>query len=313
MLRHLEEALRFYPLKKAFLVGVSGGRDSMALLHALVESGRRHLIVCHLDHRLRGRESRADAALVRRTAGKLGLAFEGARADTKKFAKVNGLSLEHAARELRHAFFTECSRKHRCRRVILAHHADDQVETCLFNFLRGAGAAGLAGMRPVTRIGKLEVIRPLLGVTRKEIDAFVKTHRIAFRDDATNSDTTPSRNRIRHGIVPAIRHAFGDSFRSAILRASEILRMEDDWLEGQVPATPRRLSCASLRAIAPALQHRMVLKWLRQNRVPDPGLVETRRVLSLLDVENGPAKINLPGSLHARRRGGEIFLEKAKG
>jgi len=294
--------------KKKYLVGISGGRDSMALLSALRDLGLRNLAICHLDHSLRGRESRADARFVARAATALGLGLESARARTSDYASKAAKSVELAARDLRYAFFEQCAARQKCSRLILAHHADDQIETCLHHFLRGSGAAGLAGMRPVSRRGKLEVIRPLLGVTRDEINTYIAENRIAFREDATNTDTTHTRNRIRHSVIPAIREAYGNTFHNAILRASEILRMEDDWIEAHVPEVSRELACADLRAMAPAILHRTVLRWLRQNHVPEPGLLETRRVLSLLDVERGPAKVSLPGNFHARRREGLIFL-----
>ena len=284
----------------------------MALLAALVAIGFQRLIVCHLDHGLRGRASRADANLVRQTAHQLGLGFESARAATRAFAAANGFSIELAARELRYAFFAGCAKRHRCRSLLLAHHADDQVETCLYNFLRGSGAAGLAGMRVVTDLPSLKIIRPLLGATRGEIREYVDFRKIAFREDASNRDASPMRNRIRHRILPVIEREFGDSFRGAILRASGILRMDDEFLEAQVPRFAKRISCHALRGLPLALRYRATLGWLRRSGISEPGFAETQRVLSLLDVDTGPAKINLPGDWHARRRAGQIFLEKGR-
>lgn len=308
----VEGALAVLEKSKSYLVGVSGGRDSIALLDALVRSGFRRLTVCHLDHGLRGAASAGDARFVRAFAKKHALSFEFARADTKAFAVAAGQSIEHAARDLRRAFFSECARKRRCKRLLLAHHADDQIETCLHNFLRGSGAAGLAGMRAVTRTPTLEIIRPLLGVTREEINQHVEQHRVAFREDASNSQLAHTRNRIRQKLIPAIEKNFGSTFRPAILRAAEIFRAEDDWIEASLPAVLGELSCQALRQLPPALRARTVLRWLRSHRIPDAGFAETQRVLSLLDLANGPAKINLPGDHHARRREGKIFLEPAR-
>lgn len=294
-----------FPPRRKYLVGVSGGRDSMALLAALSRLGYQDLVVCHLDHGLRGRESHADAALVAREAKRLELPLAAERADLKK--REPGKSVELAAREARHAFFQRCARTHRCRRIFLAHQADDQVETCLFNFLRGTGAAGLGGMKPVAKIGALEILRPFLGITRQEITAFVRQNSVPYRDDASNRDDAHTRNRLRK-ILSAIEKAL-PAFRPAILRAAEISREEDAWMESQVPAVERRLSCRELRLLPLVLRRRTVLRWLRQHRVTDAGFAETERVLSLLDTTGGPAKINLPGDLHARRRAGEIFLE----
>ena len=129
-----------------YLIGVSGGRDSVALLHALVEAGFRRLIVCHLNHGLRGRSAAADARFVAALAAKLGLECVAEKVDVAQWADEHSLSLETAAREVRYDFFARVARRHRCRILFLAHHADDQAETLLFNLCRGAGRSGLGGM-----------------------------------------------------------------------------------------------------------------------------------------------------------------------
>src|SRR5690606_11858726 len=166
---------------RRWLVGVSGGADSVALLHLLVESGFRNLVVCHLDHRLRGRASAGDALFVRRLAEKLGLPCESGRADVARRMEECGGSLETVARHARHEFFAECARRHRCRRVILAHHADDQAETVMWNLLRGSH--GLKGMEEtrelITGSGDvLEIHRPLLAVRREALVAWLEARRL---------------------------------------------------------------------------------------------------------------------------------------
>jgi len=305
----LREAMKGISPRKKFLIGVSGGRDSMVLLDALLRLGFTNLVVCHIDHTLRGRSSLADARLVKRTVKKAGLALEAARCRTSEYASQNQKSIELAARELRQAFFRECASRHRCYRLLLAHHADDQVETCLFNFLRGSGASGLGGMRKSSQIGKLEIRRPFLGISRDQILAYQKKYKVAYREDASNEETRYTRNKIRHHVLPRIAEAMGDSFRTAVLRAAFIMREEEDWMSSMVPPVGLELSCAALHEMHPALQARTVLRWLRERGVEEPGFEETRRVLALLDVANGPAKINLPGGIHARRRAGILFLE----
>jgi tRNA(Ile)-lysidine synthase len=281
----------------------------MALLHMLVEAGWKHLVVCHLDHGLRGAASRRDAAFVRTTASRLGLTIESDSALTAKFASDNGYSVELAARTLRHEFFHVCARKHRCARLLLAHHADDQIETILFNFLRGSGLAGLQGMKTSSSLGNLNLLRPLLGVSRQEIDTYVRKNRIAYREDRSNTSPAHTRNRLRHELLPEIERAVGPAFRQAILRSSTILSEENSFLESQVPHPAEELRCADLRELPLALRRRLVLNWLRSREITDPGFAEVERVLSLLDSDQGPAKINLPGGRHARRRQGKIFLE----
>lgn len=301
--------MKGHSFRKKFLIGVSGGRDSMVLLDALGRLGFRNLVVCHIDHTLRGRSSLADARLVKRTAERAGLALESARCRTAEYASKTQKSIELAARELRQAFFRECAARHRCHRLLLAHHADDQVETCLFNFLRGSGASGLGGMRKSSKLGQLETSRPFLNVSRDQIIAYQIKYKVAYREDATNEETRYTRNKIRHQVLPSIAEAMGESFREAVLRASFILSEEEDWMNSMVPPVGHELSCADLREMHPALQARTVLRWLRERGIEEPGFEETRRVLTLLDVANGPAKINLPGGIHARRRAGVLFLE----
>ena len=309
MLVALEAAMGELSKRKKFLVGVSGGRDSMVLLHALHALGFQEMIVCHLDHGLRGASSKLDARLVKRTAHRMGLDIEQARARTAEYAVAEKKSVELAARDLRRVFFAECAARHRCTSIVLAHHADDQVETCLFNFLRGSGAAGLGGMKPVSNLGRLKIHRPFLGVKRADISTYQKAHRVAFREDSSNKETTYTRNKIRLHVLPAMESAVGSSFRQAILRAADILREEEEWMASLVPAGSAQLSCKELRAMHPALRSRVVLRWLRESGVVESGLIETRRVLSLLDGPQAPAKVNLPGGLYARRRAGLIFLE----
>jgi tRNA(Ile)-lysidine synthase len=308
-LQQLSAALIAWPPRKKYLVAVSGGRDSMALLFGLHLLGYGKLVVCHLNHHLRGVAARADALLAGKAARKLGLKFELGEADVRQHALEGKLSLETAARDLRYAFFQSCARDHRCKTIFLGHHADDQVETCLFNFLRGSGAAGLGGMKPVAHAHGLEVLRPLLGITRAEITAFVAQRKVPYRDDPSNADVSHTRNMLRNRIIPEIERAFGASFGPAILRAAEILRGEEAWMASLVPEVGKTLSCATLRNMPVALRRRVVLRWLRQASIEEVGFVETSLVLSLLDINTGPAKVNLPGGRHARRRAGAIFLD----
>jgi tRNA(Ile)-lysidine synthase len=281
----------------------------MALLFGLHFVGYKKLVVCHLNHRLRGVAAEADALVTCAAARKLRLHFELGEADVRAHAKKEKLSLETAARDLRYAFFQSCARDHQCKRIFLAHHGDDQIETCLFNFLRGSGAAGLGGMKPVAHAHGLEILRPMLGIMREEITAFVVERSIPYREDRSNANVSHTRNMLRSQIIPEIKRAFGVSFGAAILRAAEILREEESWMASLVPDVGDILSCASLRNMPIALRRRVVLRWLRHANIEEPGFAETSLVLSLLDVGNGPAKVNLPGGRHARRRAGAIFVE----
>src|SRR5256886_15173420 len=180
------DALRKFPPRCRYLIAVSGGRDSVSLLHWLVQLGYRKLIVCHLNHQLRGQSSQADARFVEKLAAKYQTDFEIGLANVQALAKKQGMSIETAAREARYAFFAETARRRNCRTIFVAHHADDLVETFLINLFRGAGSTGLSGMREIStrRINgvDLTIVRPFLCVWRKEIDDYIDEHRLRFRD-----------------------------------------------------------------------------------------------------------------------------------
>lgn len=302
-------ALAPFPVGKRYLVGVSGGRDSVALLHLLHRLGYKKLVVCHLNHGIRGTAAAADANFVGRLCAKLGFDFETDRVSVAAIASEERLSIETAARQARYAFFSQVAKRRRCRTIFLAHHADDQVETFLFNLFRGTGSAGLAGMRPVAEREGLLIARPLLGVWGKEIDAFVKSGKIRFREDQTNADPKHARNRLRHESIPMLERQFGREITGAIWRACEVLGAENDWQHSLVPPVRSdELSLKDLRAAHVALQRRMLAQWLRDRRVSGVGFKEIESVRSML-APGGPAKVNLPGNRFARRRAGKLFLQ----
>jgi tRNA(Ile)-lysidine synthase len=323
------------------LIGVSGGRDSVVLLHWLISLGYERLIVCHLNHRLRGRSSDADAQFVKRLVarysqklagqalrlpgartGKRGarpttvgrLEFELGSANIHALARKQKMSIETAAREARYAFFAETARRRNCRTIFVAHHADDLVETFLLNLFRGAGGAGLSAMREIStrRIDgvDLTIVRPFLCIWRKEIDDYVGEHRLRFREDATNKNLTPLRNRIRHRIIPYLEKMLGRNIRQNIWRTAMIAADEEKWIENELrDSTHADFSLVKLRALPIALQRRALLKWLRTQNVANVGFDVIERVRSLADRDTRIAKVNLPENRHARRRAGKIFIE----
>jgi tRNA(Ile)-lysidine synthase len=306
--------LRSFPPDARYLIGVSGGRDSVALLHWLISLGYKDLTVCHLNHRLRGRSSDADGQFVGKLAAKYQTDFDIGSADVRALAKKREISIETAAREARYAFFAETARRRNCGTIFVAHHADDLVETFLINLFRGSGNAGLSAMREIStrRIDgvDLTIARPFLCVWRKEIDDYVGEHRLRFREDATNKNLNPLRNRIRHRIVPYLEKTLGRNIRQNIWRTAIIAAEEEKWIETELPDSKHAdLSVVKLRALPIALQRRALLKWLRTQNVSDVGFDAIERVRSLADRDVRIAKVNLPGNRHARRRAGKIFIE----
>ena len=311
----LQVLARFPPTQRA-MIGVSGGRDSAALLHWLLSRGYPKLIVCHLDHKLRGKAGRADAAFVRRLAkqNKLEVAVESA--DVKALAARRKQSIETAGRTARYEFFAGVARRRRCRTLFLAHHADDLVETFLLNLFRGAGPVGFGGMRETAsrKVAgvELQIVRPFLGVWREEINAYLKENRLEFRDDATNETLEPVRNRMRRRIIPYIEKQLGRKVRRALWRAAVIAADETEWLTALVDShqgEAHQLTVKKLQSQPRALQRRTIQQWLQLRGVADLDFETIERVRALLDPKTGVAKTNLPRDRHVRRRAGKIFLE----
>jgi tRNA(Ile)-lysidine synthase len=310
------EITRRFPPPRRYLVGVSGGRDSVALLHLLTHNGYRRLIVCHLDHQLRGRASAADAKFVTTLATKLKVECEMGRADVATLAKRTKQSIETAGRTARYEFFADVARRRRCCAIFLGHHADDLVETFLLNLFRGAGAAGLAAMRQVATRNvkgvKLTIVRPLLGTTRGEIDAYLETHRFKYRDDATNQTLAPLRNRIRHRIIPYIEKQLGRKVSGALRRAAIISADEAEWADSLIDSDSignAELPVNKLRAQPVALQRRIIHRWLQSRGISDLDFETIERVRALVEPETPHAKTNLPRDRHARRRAGRLYVE----
>jgi tRNA(Ile)-lysidine synthase len=295
------------PVRQEKLVAVSGGRDSVVLLEALHAAGHRRLVVCHLDHRLRGRASTGDAAFVRRLAERLGCVCESGTADVGRAALAEGESVETAGRKARHRFFGECARRHRCHTLLMAHHADDQAETVLFNLFRGS--SGLRGMAGVTELRvpnlrrPLRVVRPLLGVTRAEIDRYAAEHGVKFREDASNAGTGPVRNRIRRHLLPAICEAMSRDVRPALCRAAEMAADENGMLTAMAAphAEGEELEVRALSRLHCALQRRVIHLWLARQGFTGIGFLEVEAVRAMLDTVSGPACVNLPGNRFVRR------------
>lgn len=279
----------------------------MALLHALVERGERALVVCHFDHALRP-ESAAEAGFVADLASGCGLPCELERRIAPLRKKH---SVETAAREARYAFFSAVAARRECPHLYLAHHADDQAETLLFNLLRGSGVAGLCGMSPTSQRGALVLHRPLLGTWREEIDRYVVAQALRHCEDPTNLDLQHTRNRMRHEIIPFLEKTLGRNVRAALWRSAEILGAEDELLSNLTPsiASAREIEVATLRALTLPLQRRAVQAWLCGNGVPNVSFDDVENVLRLVH-QRTPAKINLSSNQHARRRAGQIFLEQ---
>jgi len=217
------------------LVAVSGGADSMLLLHvlhSLAPKQRWKISVAHFNHQLRGRASDADEQLVRATAKKMSLPFFSARGEVARYARQSKISVEMAARQLRHEFLARVAREQKIFTLALAHHADDQVELFFLRLLRGAGGEGMAGMKwrsPSPADKQVTLVRPLLGFTKAELFAFAGVKKISFRDDATNVSNDFLRNRIRNELLPLLRKNYQPAVDKTILRLMDIVGAETEF------------------------------------------------------------------------------------
>jgi tRNA(Ile)-lysidine synthase len=309
-LDRVHAATRGLTIEERHLIGVSGGLDSRVLLQILYKFGFHNLVVCHLDHGLRGAESIEDSKFVRRLAQRLGL--------VSHIEKVTGLpgtgSIETAAREARLRFFAEAASRFSTESLFLAHHADDQVETFLINLFRGTGSFDNAAIKPESRmkVGQhcLLIRRPLLEVWKEEIYEFATTLRLKYREDSTNVSRQMVRNRVRHDLIPGIEELMGRPIKRTLLRTIELAASEGEFLKSLAAgmATTAQLETRELRKLAVPILRRTIHAWLRNHGIKDCGFDETESVRLLIDrVE--VAKINLPRGVFCRRRGGRIFLE----
>ncbi len=216
------------------LLGVSGGPDSRALLDAAARvqgTFPARFVVVHVHHGLRARDADRDARFVEKLAAHAGFEFCCERADVKRLARRSKRSIEDAARHARLDIFARMARRLSAKAVVLAHTADDQVETFFLSLLRGAGTRGLAGMERDREVAGLRILRPFLAFSRRDILAHLARHRLRFRNDRTNLSLGPRRNRIRHRILPFLERYFSVGIRRTILHAQENLARDQEALE----------------------------------------------------------------------------------
>ncbi len=210
---------------------VSGGPDSVCLLHVLLEFAPRLgftvAAVAHFNHQLRGEASEEDERFVAALAERHGVAFLCERA----VAAEAGGNLEQSARRARQAFFSRLIRDGVADRVATGHTSDDQAETVLFRLLRGSGLAGLAGILPVTREG---LIRPMLDVTRAEVEQFMRGRGIVWREDASNQDARFARNRIRHSLLPQFAREWNPRVSVTLAHLADLAREEEQWWQEEI-------------------------------------------------------------------------------
>lgn len=323
----LTESIRqshLFPAQARVVVGVSGGPDSLALLHALNSLRAALTISLHvasLDHGLRP-EAAADVRFVQSLAQAWGLPFSTERVDVAALAVASGCGVETAARDARYAFLARVAHQAGAGYVAVAHHAGDQAESVLMHLLRGAGLQGLQGMRPLSPLPgapDLMLVRPLLRHSRQEILAYCDQHNLRPRQDPTNADTRVLRNYIRHRVLPALRIVNPQAERS-LTRLADNVAHDQDFLERcyrrdvlpHVTDSDERISLSRARfaALHPAMQRR----WLLHSAAQLGGLPTMERIeQALLTGERGQVGqvVELPGRVRLRVDYEVLIVEKA--
>lgn len=284
-------------------VAVSGGADSvclLSLLHQIAPRWNLALSVYHLDHQLRGSGSAADARFVRDLAAAFGVPFHLRTVDVR----AAGGNLEEAAREARRAFFLDALRGGGADRMALGHTRSDQAETVLFRLLRGSGATGLAGMRPVTPEG---FIRPLLGATRAEVQDWLQTQGLSWREDASNRDPAFTRNRIRHELIPAMARDWNPAIADVLANLAETAAAEESYWQTEIDRLARQhlhrdgpaviLPVEVLRGLPLAAARRLVRHAVREVR-GDLRQVEYAHIEAMRELAEsaeGSGRLQAPG------------------
>jgi tRNA(Ile)-lysidine synthase len=299
-----------YPL----LVAVSGGPDSVCLLHILLKLRKNlniKLHIAHLNHQLRGAESEADARYVAQLASRLGVPAIIEERDVRAYQAQKRNSLEEAAREVRYTFLSEVAESIGADRVAVGHTSDDHIETILMHLVRGTGTQGLRGLQPANRWRSgdksLMVIRPLLGVSRQETVDYCRNYQLEPRIDSSNLSLSTLRNKIRHQLLPLLQ-SYNPQVADALIRTGRIaednlafLNKESARLWGSIVQRRKEmviLDKAGFLGLPPALQ-RHLLRQAIEELLGNLRDIETRHIEEMLAILDKPAgkSLNLPGNL----------------
>ncbi len=313
-------------------VGLSGGADSVALVCVLAERRVELGLVlhaAHLHHGLRGDEADADLEFVRALAARLGVPFHEAWVDTGAEAAARSETIEEAARRLRYGWFRKLLGSGEVDAVATAHTLDDQAETVLAKFLRGAWTEGLSGIHPVVRFPEGRILRPLLAATRAEVEAYLNEMGQSWREDSSNRHPTFTRNRIRHELLPLLE-GWNPRLREHLAQMAELARDEEAWWQAELDRVTPQLLLAGrpvrgggraagtsdeslaidvtrLAALAPAMQRRLLRRAAEQLGAGlDFAATEAIRILALTG--RAGQKRELAQGLRAERTPRELRL-----
>lgn len=313
---------------ETIIVGVSGGADSVCLLLVLRELQKEldfDIRVIHVEHGIRGEESRRDAGFVRELCARLGVDWEQVSVDVPAYAKAHGVGEEEGARILRYEAFERAA--HECDgSVALAHHMEDNAETIVFQMLRGSGLKGMCGMQPVRlQEDGVRYIRPLLAVSRRGIEDYLEKVNQTFCTDGTNADTTYSRNKLRQVVFPLLEEVNAQSVQHINNTANQ-LSMVWDYMDKQAEAAfgavcrvneaegRAEADISGLKELHPAIRNQVLYRMLAlvAGRRKDISGVHVEQILRLIEGQSGRG-INLPYGVAAVREYDRLIMVKTMG
>lgn len=292
------------------LCAVSGGADSVCMLHVLLDyAGARDIRVCaaHYDHGIRGEESARDAEFVASLCERLGVELITERGDVPRYARENRLGIEEAARQARYDFLKRAANTLDCDVIATAHNADDNAETMIFNLARGTGAKGLCGI-PARREN---LVRPLLGITRADIEQYLDENGLEHVEDSTNASDDYSRNLIRHAVMPHLR-AINPAMADSCARTAELLRRDEDYFAPVVQGfLEKSFDGSSVELCAFEALHEAVAS--RVVRALWPRSLSGAHVDAVLALRGGRelAYADLPGG-RVRRECGRLYFREVE-
>lgn len=299
-------------LRQPVVAGLSGGRDSVALLLLLEQQGC-PVHACHVHHGIRGAEADADAAFCRQLCQQRRIPFHCAYVDVPALAKESGQSLETAARLARRRVLADAARRAGGRAVALAHHADDQAETVLFRLARGA--AGARGMRAVHEAEGILWLRPLLSCTRAQLTLWLEGQGQGWKEDSTNAVPDVARNRIRLEVLPALDKALGRRVAPILNRSARLQEETNDaldaalqLLESSYTDPQGRLYLPFIKQQSPTLRKAIIHRYLSLHRVPGITEATIGQLDGILMSTSPPSRLNLPGGSQAVRAHRRLFL-----
>ncbi|PAV28578.1 tRNA lysidine(34) synthetase TilS [Virgibacillus profundi] len=300
------------------LIGVSGGPDSMALLHFLYTIRNKwnlNVIALSVDHQLRGEESKADLYYVKEVCEQWGIEFRGTSLDVPLYKQKKQVSTELAARELRYQFYAEQMEEFQADYLALGHHGDDQVETMLMSLVRSASSSALSGIPVKREFSTGNLIRPLLCVTKKDLEMYCQDNKINPRIDSSNNETEFTRNFFRNNIIPLIKEK-NNNIHTTIQHMSETIHEDEQFLHNEALAMFRNIiefdyesSIASFeidvfKRHAYALQRRvfhLILNYLYDELPKDLSYVHEEQFFSMLQKDKGNVQIDFPHHLKLER------------